>query len=317
MLNFPDQKALRVLRSAAEKELAWLRTYGRPRFPFERAYRETSLYKKQEPKEHYKSLEEHLKLSPYFIPTHSKLNRSVLRHPDLQHNNIFISEDFSITGLIDWQRSTILPTFLVAGIPKSFQSYDDEESLSFVLPKLPDHIDTVDEGCRARELEQFRRCHVHFFYLGFTRQLNGPHWHAIKGRGLLRRRIFDHAGSPWEGLNTPLQMEIVQVTHNWPNIASPMPDGTVPACPVVVTELEAQKPRELADSLREVDSEMEHIHDVLGIASDGWTPNEAFDTAKKGIEMIKEEGLKEVADDPWLKKMSQQHWPFDDFDEDE
>ena len=36
--------------------MAWIRAYGRPRFPFERAYRETFDYKKQDPEEHANSL---------------------------------------------------------------------------------------------------------------------------------------------------------------------------------------------------------------------------------------------------------------------
>lgn len=101
----------------------------------------------------------------------SKDRMPVLRHPDLQPN-IFVSEDFSITGLIDWQHSLVLPTFLAAGMPNSFQNYDDEESMSFVPPQLPDDFESMDEDERAREQEQFRRRHVHFFYLGFTQRMN-------------------------------------------------------------------------------------------------------------------------------------------------
>lgn len=177
--------------------MAWIRAYGRTRFPFERAYRETFDYKKQNPGEHARSLEDYLKLAPHLVPTCAKLNVPVLRHPDLRPNNIFVSEDLSITGLIGWQHAIVLPTFLAAGMPNSFQNYDDEESMSFVQPQLPDDIDSMDEDDHASAQEQFHRRHVHFFYLGFTKRMNEPHWNALEQEiGLLKRRIFSNAGKP-------------------------------------------------------------------------------------------------------------------------
>jgi hypothetical protein len=313
-----DDDPLRVLQTPAQKELAWIHAYGRTRFPFERAYRETFDYKKQDPEEHAKSLADYIQLAPQLVPTCSKLNRPLLRHPDLQPNNIFISEDFTITGLIDWEHSLVLPTFLAAGMPNMFQNYNDDESMSSVLPQLPDDLQSMDEDEQAEAQEQFRRRHVHFFYLGFTQRMNEPHWHAIEQEtGLLKRRIFNDASSPWEGLNTPLQMDLVRVSQNWSKIAPAGSDGKIPACPAVFTEQEVQKKAALDESLREVDSEMERINGLLGVASDGWTSNESFESAKERARMIREEGLASVSDDPWLKEMSEQNWPFDDCNEDE
>lgn len=117
MLISVDCNPCQVLQSPAEKELAWIHAHGQPRFPFERAYRETLGYKKQDPEKHAKSLAQYMRIAHHLVPTDSALNQPVLRHPDLQPNNIFVSEDFSITGLIDWQHSVVLPTFLAAGMP--------------------------------------------------------------------------------------------------------------------------------------------------------------------------------------------------------
>ncbi|KAF1963490.1 kinase-like protein [Byssothecium circinans] len=307
-----------VLQAPAQKELSWLRAYGRPRFPFERAYRETFDYKKQDPEEHVASLVEYIQLAPHLVPTSSKLNQPVLRHPDLQPNNILVSDDLSITGLIDWQHSMVLPAFLAAGMPNAFENYGDEESMSFIPPQLPHDLESMDTDDQARVREQFRRRHVHFFYLGFTQRLNEPHWRALEhDTGLLKRRIFNDAGSPWEGWNTPLQIDIVRVAQNWSQIASADPDGTVPTCPIVLGEEEVQRRTALDESLREMDEELERINGYLGVASDGWTPNELFESAKERARLIKEEGLAAVSDDPWLREMTEQNWPFDDWDEDE
>lgn len=93
LLTFIDDDSPLVLQAPAKKELAWIWAYGKPRFPFERAYRETLGYQKQDPKDHLKSLMDYLQLAPYLAPTCPKLNLPILRHPDLQPNNIFVSED--------------------------------------------------------------------------------------------------------------------------------------------------------------------------------------------------------------------------------
>lgn len=246
------------------------------------------------------------------------MNLPILRHPDIQPNNIFVNDDFTISGLIDWQHSVVLPNFLAAGIPKSFQKFSDHESASFIPPKLPDDLDTLDEYERAEALEQFRQRHVHFFYLAITKQMNEPHLHAVQHNGgLPKRRIFTNAGNPWEGLNTPLQVDIAHVTREWTEIAAPNPDGTIPPCPVTLDDEEVQKRFQWRDSIQVMDDQLERIRDMLGIAIDGWMPHERFDISTERAKEFKEEGLEAVEDEPWLRDVSERHWPFDDFDEEE
>lgn len=176
----------------------------------------------------------------------------------------------------------------------------------------------MSEDVRAEVQEQFRRRHVHFFYLGFTQRMNKPHWRALEqDTGLLKRRIYDDAGTPWEGLNTLLQMDLVRVAQNWSTIALVNSDGTAPAWPVAITEQEAQETAALAEALLEVDSDLERINKLIGIAPDGWTSHEMYENVKKTASLLKEEGLSAVSDDPWLQEMTEKHWPFDDYDENE
>ncbi|KAJ4994062.1 hypothetical protein SVAN01_00539 [Stagonosporopsis vannaccii] len=314
----PHVDTIRALQAPAEKELSWIREYGQPRYPFHRQHREAFQYEKQDPMVHAASLEKYLQVAPYLVPTDPGLSLPILRHPDIQPNNIFISEDYRVTGLIDWQHAAVLPTFLAAGIPNSFQNYGDEESRIFAPPRLPDDLGSLDDFQRAQAQEEHRRRQVHFFYLGFTQRLNQRHWRALEQEtDLLRRRTFDHAGEPWEGLNTPLQYDLVQLTQNWDKIASPDQDGTVPACPLSFSQEDAKRIDALDDSHRDADGDMERINDHLGVASDGWTLHERFEISKSRAAEIREQALASADDDPWLREMSERHWPFDDFDEDE
>ncbi|KAF2760915.1 hypothetical protein EJ05DRAFT_434941 [Pseudovirgaria hyperparasitica] len=314
----PHTHPSHVLEAPAKKELAWIRAYGRPRYPFDRAYRGVFDYKKQDPKEHAKSLETYIRLAPYLVPPTSELNSPILRHPDLQPHNIFVSESFDVTGLIDWQHSMVLPTFLVSGIPNSFQNYKDKESLTFIPPRLPDDIEIMDMNERDRALEQFRRRHVHFYYLGFTQRSNELHWQAIQQEpSLLKRRIFNDAGNPWEGLNLTLQMDFVRILESWDKVPAPRSDGALPACPIVLEKQEIQKLIAQDELLREADAEMEGINELLGVASDGWVSNENFEIAKGTSESCRGQAFDAVADDPVEMEMTERHWPFDDWNEDE
>ncbi|EDN06435.1 predicted protein [Histoplasma mississippiense (nom. inval.)] len=52
------------------------------------------------------NLEKYLQIAPHLIPRDCPaLHRPVIRHPDLQPNNIFVSNELEIKGLIDWQHS--------------------------------------------------------------------------------------------------------------------------------------------------------------------------------------------------------------------
>ena len=267
---------------------------------------------------HAESLERYLRVASHLIPTSPELKIPVLRHPDIQPNNIFISGDHRVTGLIDWQHAIALPTFLAAGIPNWFQNYGDAESRSFTPPRLPTDIDSLDESERAEALEQFRRRHVHFYYLGFTQRFNQRHWLALEEEtDLLRRRIFDHASEPWEGINTALQYDLVQVSQNWDKIGSLGNDGTTPKCPVSFTQKEAERIDALYDLHRDADGDVEQINELLGIASDGWTLEERYESTVSRSTEIRKQALASVDDDPWLREMSERHWPFDDYDENE
>jgi hypothetical protein len=192
--------------------MAWLQKYGTPRLPFDRVYRDITGYQNADPQEHYKDLEKYLQIADRLVPEEVSLSRPTLRHPDLNPNNIFISDEADIVGLIHWQHSKILPLFLQVGIPAHFQNYGDPVSDDLTQPQLPDDLDELDKEDRRKELELYRRRHLHFYYVGATAKNNELHFQALMHRaGLFRRKILQHAGEPWEGNNVPLKADLVRV----------------------------------------------------------------------------------------------------------
>lgn len=57
---FAVERVEDTLVAGAQKELAWMTQYTRPRFPFERMYREFRNYNKADPTEHITSLKNYI-----------------------------------------------------------------------------------------------------------------------------------------------------------------------------------------------------------------------------------------------------------------
>jgi len=122
-----DQSAEAVLRAAAQKELVYLEQFGQPILPLRRERRPSYKCQKQSPLHHVENLERYLDIMSFLVPSDPHLSRFCIRHPDFQHNNIIVSRSpdsaCKVVGIIDWQHASILPMFLLAGIPQCLQNH--------------------------------------------------------------------------------------------------------------------------------------------------------------------------------------------------
>jgi hypothetical protein len=108
-----------------------LTQHGKPLHPYHRIRREWVDYQQQSPSRHMEFLKMYVQIAPDLVPKHDdNMTRPSIRHPDIQPNNVFVSQNLEITGLIDWQHCAILPLFLQAGVPGSLQNYGDAVSES-------------------------------------------------------------------------------------------------------------------------------------------------------------------------------------------
>lgn len=105
-----------------------------------------------------------------------------------------------IAGLIDWQHTSILPVFLLTGIPQALQNYDDIGWQSMTRPLLLENLGNLDETQQNKEMELYRRRLVHYLYVKNTEEYNKLHYAALtEYMGMFRPCLFSHASEPWEG----------------------------------------------------------------------------------------------------------------------
>lgn len=308
--------ATEVYTSVADRELAWLRAHGKPRMPFEREYREMFNYDGVDPEEHVKALESFRRVAAYLVPSEEWQLKPTLRHPDLNPNNIFVDDACNIVSIIDWQHVVALPLFLAAGIPGSLQNYGDPESEALQKPEFPQNLDQMDPDDRQKDLELYRRRHAHFYYIGATAVKFNIHYKAMAAdRGLFRKKIYQHAAAPWEGNSIPLKAALVQAVRSWSEITKQRSDSCQ-KCQISFSEAEEEDIMNKMVEQEHMDSNMNILRDILGIGSDGWVSYERYEDAVAEAAAMKEQAMN-CAEDAHERAMTDKHWPFQDFDEDE
>lgn len=302
--------------------MTWVKACAKPRLPYERLYREIYGFCQVSPNRHIENLSEYLTLAPCLgFRMGSSLDRPVIRHPDLQPNNVLISDANEVVGLVDWQHCTILPLGLAAGIPKYFQNYGDPDSEKLIEPRidLPSNFETLPESDQFAIREAIRKRLVHFLYAAFTKRLNEEHYDAMFDESaILHQRLFKSAGSPWEGDSITLKADMIRAVQCWTSLISAHSVGygretcstpTVTYPDRVVRDILALDARQ-----READVAMDQMRDVLGIDILGWVPNDEYETAKEKAREIKAKML-DAAETDEDRIGIQNHFPFDDFDE--
>ena len=309
-----DERAEAALVRAAHKELAYLEQFGQPLLPFQRVRREGYRYQEQSPSGHIENLGRYLLIASSLVPRDPTLGHFRIRHPDLQQNNIVVSRspdsNWQVVGLFDWQHASILPSFLLAGVPERLQNYDDPISQSMTRPLLPENLDDLDETEQSRAKELYRCRLVHYHYVKNTEEYNKLHYAALTDPlGMLRCRLFNHASDPWEGETLALKVALIEATENWETLTG----GSAP-CPVVFGAEDVRETMKLDQVQRKADETLELCRNMIGFGPEGWVPTKHYEKAMTRSKRLKEDALAVVMSEKERAEIAA-HWPFDDMDE--
>ncbi|KAL8644843.1 MAG: hypothetical protein Q9210_007042 [Variospora velana] len=303
-----------TMASVAQREMTWMTHYAQPRFPSENLCRELFDYQKIQPTPHIEALSGYLRISDHLIPKQPNLNRFILRHPDLSPDNVFINDSMEVTGIIDWQHSSILPIFLHVGIPNEIQNFDDEDSMTLDEPRLPKNFSELSLEEQETATELLRRREMHAFYIYRTRELNADHSAALSAcYGLLRKRLFLSAADAWRGDNVNLKADLIYVSRLWKQITS-AEGGSFPECPLKYSEEEIKEYLELASKVREAIADVKRAREQIGMGESGCVLPEHYDEIKTRCQQLKAQSL-EMAGTSLEKEEILNHFPFDNHDE--
>ncbi|RMZ87154.1 hypothetical protein DV736_g5622, partial [Chaetothyriales sp. CBS 134916] len=258
----------------------------------------------------------YLQVSSQLRPKSRSQLQPTIRHPDLQPHNLFVSDDFRIVGLIDWQHCSVLPLYLQAGVPKYWQNTSDEPVV-VEKPELPPDYEQLSEAEQSRAMLEYQQRQLYLLYLGYTTRFNPSHMDAYLIKGLsFKRRIFEHASAPWEGDNTTLKADLILAAQNWEALTGSDDAKQAPVCPISFQEQDIEECLRVDLLLKEADSQMEAVRESIGIGVDGWVPSEQYEAAADKNKFIRQQVI-DCAENDVERQLSLKHYPFDDHNEEE
>lgn len=130
---------------------------------------------------------------------------------------------------------------------------------------------------------------------------------------VLKQKLFQHAGDPWEGDSVTLKADLIGASQCWQELTSGEVDTP---CPLSYSATEVDECLSLKAEQQLADEDMEKSRNSLGISVDGWVPTDRYDAAIEQNESFKAETIA-LAESEEAVEQIKKHWPFDDHDENE
>ncbi|TRM62785.1 hypothetical protein BD626DRAFT_40831 [Schizophyllum amplum] len=270
------------------------------------------------------------------VPAMSPFRTScTLWHPDLHAGNIIVdgnidnedhdADSFGLSGIIDWQRATILPYYLQYSVPPAYEFTPSEEPLvqysAGGKPKVADGYDDLCEEDKTAAYHALRRAWRAYVHRAMMQDEDAP----------LARDLYESAvgASKMRGFAGPvttvtrggyslasLARSIAAVQAVW-NVMVGVSDEsrTKPLVPFPPGFSDEDKRRMEQEEARE-DRIVEMYDDVLvplGVhwAAEGLVPVEQYDEAKKVMENARQATLAAAASAEERDQLAQE-WPFQD-----
>ncbi|KAJ5576504.1 hypothetical protein N7535_003430 [Penicillium sp. DV-2018c] len=178
-----------------------------------------------------------------------------LLHPDFHKRNIYVSaEDPTvITGLIDWQSTSIEPAVPVEDLLGDEQN---ERELSKE---------------QERDLKDASICHQTYDVImtGITPKLRPA---RLLDPTLFR--LFHYCHTSWRDSATAVRQELIGLSARWAEL------GLEGSCPYSPTDAELEQHARDYENFEAVQALKSWLRDNLGTDSDGWIPHDAWDAAK-------------------------------------
>lgn len=111
-----------------------------------------------------------------------------------------------------------------------------------------------------------------------------------------------------------LKGELIQVMQDWPELTKSK-DGSYPQCPLSYTEEEVSECLQLDCLQEEVDQQVMTVCEkVIGIGPDGWVPLDHYEGTMERSKKLRADAVEGAESELELTRINE-HWPFDDQDE--
>jgi hypothetical protein len=233
---------------------------------------------------------------------------SVLHHPDLRLENIFVDPtDSKTTSIIDWQGTCALPLFKQIGYPPFLSNNGNGVSKLRELSKLPSNFDSLD----ADEKEQVREAHIRRLacqlYILTTAKHNRMHFEALRKKtNAVRAELLTRGGVPWDGDLVIFRGALLYILDHWKEFSSN-------EFPLEFSTETIARWREEEKEWLEASDSLAAFRQDLRSNEEGWVPAEFYaESFQRNQELRRastENADEEFRDQIWRV------WPFKDDDD--
>ena len=231
-----------------------------------------------------------------------------LLHADLHKRNIYVSEDDStfITGLIDWQSTSVEPAFVYANETPDFAAHPDSVLLAQDDRRTPAAERETGEEKKYKDAllcsQTFDVC-----MKGFVPKLRTAR--ALDDTIL---RPFRYCHTSWRDSAAAVRQELIEVSKNWEKLE------LVGSCPYQPTEEELAEHKKQYEDFEDVQKLKLWLIRVLNTNSDGWIPADAWESSKVAHRdafekwMQTARGATGTGNEKMTEAKARKMWPFDE-----
>jgi hypothetical protein len=242
------------------------------------------------------------------IGGNSKLSdnsQAVIWHPDLHMGNIFVSEEDpeQVTGIIDWQNTSIRPIFLQARWPVFLNPPQDYQE-GLVMPHLPEGFEEMDE--EEKEIALYNKAKATWTkaYEVANFLNNRKSWRAMQVPAPLKE-LFRRCGDTWDEGIVPLRATLIDVFLNQEDLG--FEPGLLPLD--FTPEQIASHEREFR-AYAERDEICQFVKDMLDTDDEGWVaPGRELEEVKSRNKMLFEYYVSKMASTRSPEEIRKM-WPF-------
>lgn len=235
-------------------------------------------------------------------PQVQRVARPTLLHADLHKRNIFVSdsEPSKITGIIDWQSTSIEPAFIYANETPDFATLVD---------RMPETArDGQDQAMQKKKQKDIQLCAEAFevWMKGYVPAISQAR--AVDDTIL---RPFRHCNTSWRDSVVAVRSDLIDLARGWNEL------GLAGSCPYQPTQDEVAIHEKNREDFESVLSLKTWLMQTLSVTSDGWIHIDEFplilSAYREAYEQWIEIARQAVAsgDVEMSVKKAEKLWPFD------
>lgn len=266
--------------------------------------------------EHLRLLKINEKVIPELIksPLIQDLAIPTFHHADLNKRNIFVSKDDPtfITSVIDWQSTSIEPTFMYAKEtpdlipirPPPISILGDAAEAPSEDPDEPP--ETLEEKKERERLENDIWISRQAFEVGMKAWV--PRIYAARVADSTLLRPLRYCSSSWRDSATAIRQELIEFSQRWTELGLPG------ACPYQPSPEELANHADLYEQFEVMQKLKYFLTESFDSDMEGWIPPEAWDISKEIHKNTLQTWMDEARGGSDLKltvEIAEKLWPWD------